>query len=116
MAPRPRATAVLAWYARSLLAAAPRLFFFFFFRDVGAPLIDVSFFPHRGLCRGSGEDGQLGMGDSEEKDWSHPVDALEPYAVTAVVAGSRNSLAICQDGRVRPRPSFLAFPEQAQAF
>ncbi|GJN03583.1 hypothetical protein PR202_ga21045 [Eleusine coracana subsp. coracana] len=65
----------------------------------------------RGLCRGSGEDGQLGMGDSEEKDWAHPVDALEPHAVTAVVAGSRNSLAICQDGRVRPPspPRFLAF-------
>jgi hypothetical protein len=43
------------------------------------------------------------MGDSEEKDWAHAVAALEPYAVTAVVAGSRNSLAICQDGRVRPR-------------
>ncbi|TVU05773.1 hypothetical protein EJB05_48956 [Eragrostis curvula] len=62
MAPRPGATAVLAW--------------------------------------GSGEDGQLGMGDSEEKDWAHAVAALEPYAVTAVVAGSRNSLAICKDGRL----------------
>jgi alpha-tubulin suppressor-like RCC1 family protein len=49
------------------------------------------------------------MGDSEEKDWAHPVAALEPYAVTAVVAGSRNSLAICQDGRVRPPASYF-FP------
>ena len=57
------------------------------------------------LCRGSGEDGQLGMGGNEEKDWAHCVEALGPYAVTAVVAGSRNSLAICDDGRVRPLPS-----------
>jgi len=42
------------------------------------------------------------MGGSEEKDWAHCVEALEPYNVTAVVAGSRNSLAICNDGRVRP--------------
>jgi len=56
------------------------------------------------LCRGSGEDGQLGMGGNEEKDWAHCVEALGPYAVTAVVAGSRNSLAICDDGRVRPLP------------
>jgi len=44
------------------------------------------------------------MGGSEEKDWAHCVEALEPYNVTAVVAGSRNSLAICDDGRVRPAP------------
>ncbi|RLN04152.1 ultraviolet-B receptor UVR8-like [Panicum miliaceum] len=52
------------------------------------------------LAWGSGEDGQLGMGGSEEKDWVHCVEALEPYNVTAVVAGSRNSLAICDDGRL----------------
>jgi hypothetical protein len=44
------------------------------------------------------------MGGNEEKDWAHCVQALGPYAVTAVVAGSRNSLAICDDGRVRPLP------------
>ncbi|AQK52431.1 regulator of chromosome condensation3 [Zea mays] len=40
------------------------------------------------LAWGSGEDGQLGMGGNEEKDWPHFVEALGPYAVTAVVAGS----------------------------
>uniref|UniRef100_A0A0A9GHV5 RCC1-like domain-containing protein n=1 Tax=Arundo donax TaxID=35708 RepID=A0A0A9GHV5_ARUDO len=52
------------------------------------------------LAWGSGEDGQLGMGGNEEKDWAHCVAALQPYAVTAVVAGSRDSLAICEDGRL----------------
>nr|CAB3483027.1 unnamed protein product [Digitaria exilis] len=52
------------------------------------------------LAWGSGEDGQLGMGENEEKDWAYCVEALEPYNVTAVVAGSRNSLAICVDGRL----------------
>jgi hypothetical protein len=47
------------------------------------------------------------MGGNEEKDWPHFVEALGPYAVTAVVAGSRNSLAICDDGRVRPLPGPL---------
>lgn len=40
------------------------------------------------------------MGRNEEKDWAHCVEALGSYAVTAVVAGSRNSLAICEDGRL----------------
>jgi hypothetical protein len=35
------------------------------------------------------------LGDSEE-DWAHAVAALEPYAITAVVAGFHNSLAICR--------------------
>ncbi|XP_072992581.1 ultraviolet-B receptor UVR8-like [Typha latifolia] len=52
------------------------------------------------LAWGSGEDGQLGMGDWEEKDWVYSIKSLEPYNVTAVVAGSRNSLAICEDGRL----------------
>lgn len=47
------------------------------------------------------------MGGNEEKDWAHCVEALAPYAVTAVVAGSRNSLAICDDGRVRPVSLFV---------
>ncbi|OAY65797.1 Ultraviolet-B receptor UVR8 [Ananas comosus] len=52
------------------------------------------------LAWGSGEDGQLGMGDWEEKDWVRPIKTLEPYNVTAVVAGSRNSLAICDNGHL----------------
>lgn len=68
-------------------------------------------FPLVRACRGSGEDGQLGMGGNEEKDWAHCVEALEPYNVTAVVAGSRNSLAICDDGRVRP-----PFPDRCLPF
>ncbi|KAJ6796766.1 ultraviolet-B receptor UVR8-like [Iris pallida] len=50
------------------------------------------------LAWGSGEDGQLGMGDWEEKDRASVVRSLESHAVTSVVAGSRNSLAICEDG------------------
>jgi len=56
------------------------------------------------------------MGGSEEKDWAHCVEALEPYNVTAVVAGSRNSLAICDDGRVRPAPPSRALPCSAHLF
>jgi hypothetical protein len=41
------------------------------------------------------------MGECDEKDSAQCVAALDPYAVSAVVAGSRNSLAICEDGRVR---------------
>ncbi|CAN6465749.1 unnamed protein product [Victoria cruziana] len=50
------------------------------------------------LSWGSGEDGQLGIGNSEEKDWVCSVTALEGQGVCGVVAGSRNSLAICADG------------------
>ncbi|KAI4366753.1 hypothetical protein MLD38_022588 [Melastoma candidum] len=49
---------------------------------------------------GSGEDGQLGLGDNEEKEWVSAVKALENQQVRSVVAGSRNSLAICQDGKL----------------
>ncbi|KAF2299503.1 hypothetical protein GH714_032293 [Hevea brasiliensis] len=49
---------------------------------------------------GSGEDGQLGIGNNEEKEWVCVVDALEPYKIRSVVAGSRNSLAICDDGKL----------------
>ncbi|KAF3324195.1 ultraviolet-B receptor UVR8-like protein [Carex littledalei] len=52
------------------------------------------------LAWGSGEDGQLGMGNWEEMDWASPIKSLEKYNFTAVVAGSRNSLAICEDGRL----------------
>ncbi|KAJ4733293.1 Regulator of chromosome condensation (RCC1) family protein [Rhynchospora pubera] len=52
------------------------------------------------LAWGSGEDGQLGMGNWEEMDWASPIKSLEKYNATAVVAGSRNSLAICEDGRL----------------
>lgn len=50
--------------------------------------------------RGSGEDGQLGIGNNEEREWVCVVQALEPHNVRSVVAGSRNSLAICDDGKV----------------
>lgn len=100
MATPLRGTAVLAWCAHSpsssLARGAAR----------GTPFHPATRWPLIALvlvsCRGSGEDGQLGMGGNEEKDWPHFVEALGPYAVTAVVAGSRNSLAICDDGRVRP--------------
>ncbi|KAL0720037.1 hypothetical protein Bca4012_069361 [Brassica carinata] len=49
-------------------------------------------------ARGSGEDGQLGIGTNEEKEWACVVETLEPYSVRSVVSGSRNSLAICHDG------------------
>ena len=41
------------------------------------------------------------MGECDDRDSAHCIAALDPYAVSAVVAGSRNSLAICDDGRVR---------------
>jgi hypothetical protein len=44
------------------------------------------------------------MGGYEEEDWARGVAALDALAVSAVVAGSRNSLAICADGRVRSLP------------
>ncbi|MQM07717.1 hypothetical protein Taro_040559 [Colocasia esculenta] len=52
------------------------------------------------LAWGSGEDGQLGMGDWEEKDWVYSIRSLESKNVVAVVAGSRNSLAICDSGNL----------------
>ncbi|KAK3035227.1 hypothetical protein RJ639_033861 [Escallonia herrerae] len=52
------------------------------------------------IAWGSGEDGQLGIGNNEERDWVCTVKALPPDNVRSVVAGSRNSLAICQDGKL----------------
>ncbi|XP_043693082.1 ultraviolet-B receptor UVR8-like [Telopea speciosissima] len=52
------------------------------------------------LAWGSGEDGQLGIGDNEEKEWVCAVKALGSERVCSVVAGSRNSLAICEDGKL----------------
>ncbi|XP_039039242.1 ultraviolet-B receptor UVR8-like [Hibiscus syriacus] len=52
------------------------------------------------IAWGSGEDGQLGIGNNEEREWACVVQALEPHNVRSVVAGSRNSLAICDDGKV----------------
>lgn len=49
---------------------------------------------------GSGEDGQLGSGNNDEKEWVCSIKALQPYRVSSVVAGSRNSLAICDDGKL----------------
>lgn len=58
---------------------------------------------------GSGEDGQLGIGNNEEKEWVCAVKALAAQNVCSVVAGSRNSLAICEDGKV---PPLLTHPPQ----
>lgn len=58
------------------------------------------------FSRGSGEDGQLGLGTYEEKEWACVVEALDPFAVRSVVGGSRNSLAICDGGKVNKLFSF----------
>ncbi|CAA7018159.1 unnamed protein product [Microthlaspi erraticum] len=52
------------------------------------------------IAWGSGEDGQLGLGAYEEKEWACVLEALEPFTVRSVVGGSRNSLAICDDGKL----------------
>ncbi|EFJ13051.1 hypothetical protein SELMODRAFT_182077 [Selaginella moellendorffii] len=52
------------------------------------------------LAWGAGEDGQLGLGNLQDKDSVCVVDALRDHNVVSVVAGSRNSLAICEDGRL----------------
>ncbi|XP_010420281.1 PREDICTED: ultraviolet-B receptor UVR8-like [Camelina sativa] len=52
------------------------------------------------IAWGSGEDGQLGLGTDEEKELACVVEALEPFTVRSVVGGSRNSLAICDDGKL----------------
>ncbi|RYR32746.1 hypothetical protein Ahy_A10g047275 isoform B [Arachis hypogaea] len=52
------------------------------------------------IAWGSGEDGQLGIGNNEEKEWVCVVKALDHQRVRSVVAGSRNSLAICDDGKL----------------
>ncbi|XP_075475333.1 ultraviolet-B receptor UVR8-like [Primulina tabacum] len=52
------------------------------------------------IAWGSGEDGQMGIGNSEEKEWVCAISALGSSNVCSVVAGSRNSLAICDDGKV----------------
>ncbi|KAJ8760200.1 hypothetical protein K2173_011056 [Erythroxylum novogranatense] len=49
------------------------------------------------IAWGSGEDGQLGIGKKDEKERVCVVETLEPYKVHSVVAGSQNSLAICED-------------------
>lgn len=40
------------------------------------------------------------MGDWEEKDWACSIKGLESKNITAAVAGSRNSLAISENGHV----------------
>ncbi|XP_019154680.1 PREDICTED: alsin-like isoform X3 [Ipomoea nil] len=52
------------------------------------------------IAWGSGEDGQLGIGDDEEKEWVCSIKALQNEKVSSVVAGSRNSLAICENGQL----------------
>ncbi|CAI9766934.1 unnamed protein product [Fraxinus pennsylvanica] len=48
---------------------------------------------------GSGEDGQLGIGSNEEKEWVRTITSLSSNEFSSVVAGSRNSLAICEGGK-----------------
>ncbi|EPS68557.1 hypothetical protein M569_06211, partial [Genlisea aurea] len=52
------------------------------------------------IAWGSGEDGQLGTGNNEEKEWVCVVDDLLFENVRSVVGGSRNSLAICENGKL----------------
>ncbi|KAF6137255.1 hypothetical protein GIB67_036292 [Kingdonia uniflora] len=52
------------------------------------------------LAWGSGEDGQLGIGINEEKDCVCAVKVLQSHRVSFVVAGSRNSVAISEDGKL----------------
>ncbi|KEH17300.1 putative regulator of chromosome condensation 1/beta-lactamase-inhibitor protein II [Medicago truncatula] len=52
------------------------------------------------IAWGSGEDGQLGIGTNEDKEWVCSVKALPSQHVRSVVAGSRNSLAILNDGKL----------------
>jgi hypothetical protein len=78
----------LVWYLSFTLF----IFFIFFIFS-----LTLQKFP---FCRGSGEDGQLGIGTNEDKEWVCTVKALPSQRVRSVVAGSRNSLAICHDGKV----------------
>ncbi|CAA0839604.1 Regulator of chromosome condensation (RCC1) family protein [Striga hermonthica] len=52
------------------------------------------------IAWGSGEDGQLGIGNNEEREWVCTITSLRSQNVCSVVAGSRNSLAICEDGKL----------------
>ncbi|KAL2896457.1 Ultraviolet-B receptor UVR8 [Bienertia sinuspersici] len=52
------------------------------------------------IAWGAGEDGQLGIGNIEEREWICQVKALQDYSVSSVVGGSRNSLALCDDGKL----------------
>ncbi|KAL8161813.1 hypothetical protein V2J09_013302 [Rumex salicifolius] len=52
------------------------------------------------IAWGAGEDGQLGLGNNEDKEWTCEVRSLQTCSVSSIVAGSRNSLAICQDGKL----------------
>ncbi|KAJ7971203.1 Regulator of chromosome condensation (RCC1) family protein [Quillaja saponaria] len=52
------------------------------------------------IAWGAGEDGQLGIGSNEEKEYVCVIKALEREKVRSVVAGSRNSLPICEDGKL----------------
>jgi hypothetical protein len=72
------------------------LFIFFIFSLIHSHFKNPPVF----FCRGSGEDGQLGIGTNEDKEWVCTVKALPSQRVRSVVAGSRNSLAICHDGKV----------------
>ncbi|KAI8527698.1 hypothetical protein RHMOL_Rhmol12G0095200 [Rhododendron molle] len=43
---------------------------------------------------------QLGIGNNEEREWVCAIKALQSETLRSVVAGSRNSLVICDDGKV----------------
>ncbi|CAM6050589.1 unnamed protein product [Sphagnum compactum] len=49
---------------------------------------------------GAGEDGQLGLGGFDNKDHVCRIEALSQIRVSSIVAGSRNSLAITEDGQL----------------
>ncbi|CAM6090961.1 unnamed protein product [Calypogeia fissa] len=54
----------------------------------------------RVLSWGAGEDGQLGLDDSEDRWRASCVDSLSDVPISGVVAGSRNSLAFSDDGQL----------------
>eukprot|EP00271_Cylindrocystis_brebissonii_P001995 TRINITY_DN1234_c0_g2_i1.p1 TRINITY_DN1234_c0_g2~~TRINITY_DN1234_c0_g2_i1.p1 ORF type:complete len:774 (+),score=158.02 TRINITY_DN1234_c0_g2_i1:215-2536(+) len=56
--------------------------------------------PKRVYAWGAGEDGQLGLGTRHDESTLQPITALDGLEVSSVVAGSRNSLAICANGDV----------------
>lgn len=47
----------------------------------------------------------MGIGNNEEREWVCAIKSLDSQSIRSVVAGSRNSLAICHDGKV---PSFYS--------
>ncbi|KAL2610465.1 hypothetical protein R1flu_029038 [Riccia fluitans] len=52
------------------------------------------------LAWGAGEDGQLGLGNSEDRHRVSVVEALSSVTIVGVVAGSRNSVAFSDEGEL----------------